>query len=63
MLSVKQRGIKYYFWVFGMTRPGIELLYPGPLANTLLIKLMAQTSVEHDIFSKLSSPAEILSKE
>ena len=24
MLSVKQEGIKYHFWVFGMTRPGIE---------------------------------------
>ena len=24
MLSVKQGGIKYHFWVFGMTRPGIE---------------------------------------
>ena len=24
MLSIKQGGIKYHFWVFGMTRPGIE---------------------------------------
>ena len=24
MLSVKQVSIKYHFWVFGMTRPGIE---------------------------------------
>ena len=24
MLSVKQGDIKYYFWVFGMTRHGIE---------------------------------------
>ena len=24
MLSVKQDGIKYHFWVFGMTWPGIE---------------------------------------
>ena len=30
MLSVKQGGIKYYFWVFGMTRPGIEPWSPGP---------------------------------
>ena len=22
MLSVKQGGIKYHFWVFGMSRPG-----------------------------------------
>ena len=24
MLSAKQGGIKYYFWAFGMTQPGIE---------------------------------------
>ena len=36
MLSVKQGGIKQYFWVFGMTRPGIEPQSPGPLVNTLL---------------------------
>ena len=24
MLSVKQGGINYHFWVFGLTRPGIE---------------------------------------
>ena len=37
MLSVKQGGIKYHFLVFGMTRPGIEPLFPGPLANTIFI--------------------------
>ena len=37
MLSVKQGGIKYHFWVFSMTRPEIEPRSPGPLANTLLI--------------------------
>ena len=26
------------FWVFGMTRPGIERRSPGPLANTLTIE-------------------------
>ena len=31
MLSVKQGGIKYHFWVFGMTWPGIERRCPGPL--------------------------------
>ena len=36
MLSAEQDGIKYYFWLFGMTRPGIEPRSPGPLANTLL---------------------------
>ena len=35
MLSVKQGGINYYFWVFGMIRPGIEPQSLGPLANTL----------------------------
>ena len=35
MLSVKQSDIKYHFWVFGMTRPGIEPQFVGPLANTL----------------------------
>ena len=29
------------FWVFDMTRPGIEPSSPGLLANTLLIRLMA----------------------
>ena len=39
MLSVKQGGIKYYFFlVFGMTRSGIEPQSSGPLANTLLIR-------------------------
>ena len=37
ILSVKQGGIKYHFWVFGMTRLGIEPRYPGPLVNTLTI--------------------------
>ena len=35
--SVKQGGNKYHFWVFGVTRPGIEPRYPGPFANTVLI--------------------------
>ena len=38
MLSVKQEGIKYQFWVFGRTRPGIEPRFPRPLASTLLIR-------------------------
>ena len=33
MLSVKQGGIKYHFWVFGMTQPGIEPWSPRPLAG------------------------------
>ena len=35
MLSVKQGGIKYYFWVFSMTPPETEPRLPGPFANTL----------------------------
>ena len=38
MLGVKQIGINYYFWVFCMTRPGIESRSPAPSANTLLIR-------------------------
>ena len=37
MLSAKLGGIKYHFWVFGMTRSGIELRLTGLLTNTLLI--------------------------
>ena len=36
MLSFRQEDFKYHFWVFGMTRPGIEPQSPRPLANTLL---------------------------
>ena len=42
MLHAKQGAIKYIFWVFGMTRPGIEPRSPGPLANTLLFRTMNQ---------------------
>ena len=35
MLSLKQVGIKYHFWVFGMTQPGIEPPSLRPLSNTL----------------------------
>ena len=34
MLSVKQGSIKYYFWVLGMTQPGIEPRSSGPLAKS-----------------------------
>ena len=37
MLSAKQGGIKYHFFVLGMPRPGIEPQFPVPLANTLFI--------------------------
>ena len=42
MLRDKQGGIKYHFWVFGMTRPGIKPRPPEPLANTQLIRPMAR---------------------
>ena len=42
MLSVKQRGIKYHFKVFGVTGPGIEPRSPGPLAKTLLTRPMSR---------------------
>ena len=31
MQSAKQGGTKNHFWVFGMTRSGIETRSPGPL--------------------------------
>ena len=48
MPCVKQGGIKYHFWVFGMTRPGNDPCSRGPLANTLLIRptLFAESSWE-----------------
>ena len=37
MLSIKQGDMKYYFCIFGMIWPGIELWSPRPLANILTI--------------------------
>ena len=37
------------FWVFGMTRPGIEPRSPGPLANTLTIMPMSGKSKNGDL--------------
>ena len=42
MLCAKQGSIKYHFSVFGMIQPGIEPWSPKPLANTLLIQLIAR---------------------
>ena len=33
MLTVKQRGIKYNFYVFGMSQPGIEPRSSGPVGE------------------------------
>ena len=41
MLSIKQGSIKYHFWVFGMTQPGMEPRSPSPLANTQTIMPMS----------------------
>ena len=49
MLSFKQCGIKYPFWIFEMSRSGIEPRSPGPLENTQLIRQMA-------IYSKTNQP-------
>ena len=40
MMTIKQGGVKYHFWVFGMTWLGIEPQSSGPLENTLLIRPM-----------------------
>ena len=43
--NVKEGGIEYHFLkVFGMTRPGIEPWFPGPLANTLFSGSMSWVS-------------------
>ena len=51
MLNVKQGGIKYQFWVFGMTRLGIEPRSRGPLANTLLIRSTTVSEFELQSFT------------
>ena len=40
MLSIKQGSIKYHFWVFGITWPGIEPCFVEPLTNILTIMTM-----------------------
>ena len=42
------------FWVFGMTRPGIEPWSPGPLANTLTTtKKKAQKKLHKNVHKKV----------
>ena len=48
MMRVKQGGIEYHFWVFGMNRSGIEPLSPGPKVNTLLIRLIARSQMYYN---------------
>ena len=61
MLSVKQRGIKYHFWAFGMMRPEIELRSPGPLANTPDIDVIyvPQTSMYYQNIAKILTHSSI----
>ena len=42
MVITKQGDIKYHFWVFDMTQPGIEPRFPGPLANILPTRSMGR---------------------
>ena len=37
MMSVKQGGINWHFWVFGITQARIEPRRSGPLGNTLTV--------------------------
>ena len=53
LLSVKQWGNQEpFFWVFGITRPGIELQSPWPLAGTLPIRPMARIFIYPKWFYK-----------
>ena len=55
MLNVMQGGIKHHFWVFSMTRPGIEPSSPRTLANTLVIIPMGRYIYIY-IYIYISSP-------
>ena len=50
MLSVKQGGIKYHFWVFGMTRPEIEPRSLRIVANILLIRPICMRNIIFAIY-------------
>ena len=51
--AVKQGGIKYHFWVFGMTRPRIEPRSSRPLANSthFIYIIHRQTFVVSQLFT------------
>ena len=42
------------FWIFGMTRPGIELESLGPLVNTLLIRPMVDLAAKEMYLYKIN---------
>ena len=58
LYGAKQGSIKYHFWVFGMTQPGIEPWSPGALVNTLLIRPMA-SRLQHRFQEKLWQPSSM----
>ena len=61
MLSVSKEASSTIFWVFGMTRRGIEPRSPGPLANTLTAKPMEPFKLF--FFLTIISIAQNLNKE
>ena len=68
MLNVKLRGIKYHFYVFSMTRHGIEPRSPGPLANTLnhhtyrAIGLIGTLPIANSPGDRVSIPGQVIPK-
>ena len=49
MLSLSKAALSTIFWVFGITRPGIEPRFSGPLANILLFRSMARLNDKYFI--------------
>ena len=64
MLRIKQGGIKYHFLVFGMTPPGNEPWFPGPLANTLTIMPMGRWSnkMVHSFSKGINSKVNVIER-
>ena len=65
MPSVKQGGIKFHFWVFGMNPPGIDPRSSEPLANSLnprpciyLLKISAMLNIWYKV-SFMQSTADL----
>ena len=48
------------FWVFGMTRPGIEPRSPGPMANTLAARPMSGIIPDGIIYTFIRPLAKIM---
>ena len=43
MLTVRKETLITIFWVFGVTQPGIEPRFPGPLANALRTPILLKS--------------------